>query len=196
MPGRNQRNPAREQYWRSLLAKYEASGLASKSAFCKVEGIKLSSFCAWVNELARRDSELENKSERQRNAERKRQWRIRKQSDSESARQKFWRKALARFKTSGLSEAQFCQQEGYHAPTFVHWKHLLEGQDSEVAVAMQVEHQLFVPVNVPENKNHSSNSQCKAVAEIVFANASIRLFESIDLETAKILLRAISEVTL
>jgi hypothetical protein len=192
MPARNQRNPAREQYWRGLVGKYEASGLPSKSAFCKAEGIKLSSFCAWINELARRDSAVENKKkERQRNAERKRQWRVRRQSGSESVRQEFWRKALARFKKSSLSVAAFCAQEGYYPPTFAHWKHLLEEKEHAQA---QTKSQTFVPVVVSEDKNQMSDSQRKPAAEIAFAGGSILFFDSIDLETAKTLLRAVSEV--
>jgi len=65
---------------------------------------------------------------------------------SKSSRREFWRQAVARQRSSGLSVQRFCEQEALATATFYHWKRRLgqaiQGrQETPASVA-------FAPVQV------------------------------------------------
>ena len=51
---KQQRDPAREQHWRGLVAEWRASGLSVR-AFCSQRQVREANFYAWRRELERRD---------------------------------------------------------------------------------------------------------------------------------------------
>ena len=53
---RKLRDPAREQFWRSQIALWQASQLTVR-AFCLQHQIPISTFQYWIQELRRRDAE-------------------------------------------------------------------------------------------------------------------------------------------
>ena len=51
---KQQRDPAKEQYWRELVAAWRASGLSARE-FCSLRQVTEASFYSWRRELQRRD---------------------------------------------------------------------------------------------------------------------------------------------
>jgi len=51
---KQQRDPAREQFWRGLVAEVQASGLSVR-AFCSQRQVREANFYAWRRKLERRD---------------------------------------------------------------------------------------------------------------------------------------------
>lgn len=56
MPRPQQRDPAKERYWRRLLRLWLRSGQTGRD-FCAAHGLSEPSFYAWRREIARRDHE-------------------------------------------------------------------------------------------------------------------------------------------
>lgn len=50
----NQRDPAKEAYWREVIERQASSGLSMR-AFCRREGVAETSLHAWRRTIARRD---------------------------------------------------------------------------------------------------------------------------------------------
>jgi transposase len=61
------------------------------------------------------------------------------------ARERLWRKRLARWKASGLKVSAFCAREGVTATAFAHWRKEIDARDARRAEAAEP---LFVPVRV------------------------------------------------
>ncbi len=61
------------------------------------------------------------------------------------ARERLWRKRLARGKASGLEAREFCDQEGVTPTAFAHWRKTLRARDARAATA---DPPAFVPVRV------------------------------------------------
>lgn len=121
MPAPGQRDPAKEQYWRDMISKWNASGL-SKTAFCNAEGVKVALFCSWETVIRRRDIERTLEERREKRQARQKRGERSKGEKSKSrhlkAREDYWRNALSRFAKSGRSKEQFCAKEGLFLPTF------------------------------------------------------------------------------
>ena len=61
------------------------------------------------------------------------------------ARERLWRKRLARWKASSLKVRDFCQQEGVTPTAFAHWRKEIAARDARRAEAAEP---LFVPVHI------------------------------------------------
>jgi len=171
-----------------MIANFQASGL-SKSAYCRQEGIPLTTFAGWEKEIKKRDAEVADEQQKRtaRRGGRKRN----RGGNARQLREQFWQKAVARFVTSGLSEEAFCTQEDFFPPTFAYWKsQVLQNIEAKEATE---QHQTFVPLIVAEQAPRAEERR-NSVAEIVFSRGSVLLFGGIDLETAITLLRAVTEV--
>jgi hypothetical protein len=59
------------------------------------------------------------------------------------ARERLWRKRLARWKASGLKVGAFCAREGVTPTAFAHWRKAIRTRDARRAEAADP---LFVPV--------------------------------------------------
>src|SRR5262245_34459751 len=61
------------------------------------------------------------------------------------ARERMWRKRLARWKASGLKVGAFCDREGVTPTAFAHWRKEIAARDERRAEAAKPR---FVPVHV------------------------------------------------
>jgi transposase len=61
------------------------------------------------------------------------------------ARERLWRKRLARWKASGLKVGAFCEREGVTTTALAHWRKEIAARDTRRAEAVGP---LFVPVRV------------------------------------------------
>ncbi len=61
------------------------------------------------------------------------------------ARERLWRKRLARWKASGLKVGEFCEREGVTPTAFAHWRKEITTRDARRAAATEP---LFAPVHV------------------------------------------------
>ena len=61
------------------------------------------------------------------------------------ARERLWRKRLARWRASGLKVSAFCEREGVTPTAFAHWRQEIAASDARVADVAAPE---FVPVHV------------------------------------------------
>lgn len=61
------------------------------------------------------------------------------------ARERLWRKRLARWKASGLKVGAFCEREGVTPTAFAHWRKELAARDARRA---KTAGPVFVPIQV------------------------------------------------
>jgi transposase len=61
------------------------------------------------------------------------------------ARERLWRRRLARWKASGLKVREFCEREGVTPTAFAHWRKELPARDARRSASADP---LFVPVRV------------------------------------------------
>jgi transposase-like protein len=54
---KQQRDPAKEQYWRGMVAEFQGSGQSVRE-FCRTRPVTEASFYAWRRELQRRDEPI------------------------------------------------------------------------------------------------------------------------------------------
>lgn len=193
-----QRDAVKEQFWREKIAKFKASSYPTKSAFCDAEGLKVSSFCGWETIIRRRDAERSEKKRKENRAARRQQGDARSRSAQPNSkhnpsREAFWRNALARFAASGMSDTQFCIQEGFYQPTFDYWKSVMLEQDGALPSTSGKPRQTFLPLVVSDGRS-ADRAERKPVAEILFAGGSILVFDGIDVKTVVSLLKAVREV--
>jgi len=122
---------------------------------------------------------------------------VRRQGRRDPAKEQFWRKALARFATSGQTRSTFCAAEGFALHTFKYWDRKIMERDalqqSKQIRAAELIAQSFVPVLVPGMNDEPQQEHSKPVVELVFTGGSAFLFKGVDLATLRILLLAIRE---
>lgn len=126
---------------------------------------------------------------------------MRGRSKRDPVKEQFWRKALARFATSGLTAAQFCQREGLSRDLLRYWDEVIAERDKERRLEerqrVQGTDQTFLPVTVSSQKGHDRlpGTQQMAVAEIVFSGGSVFIFNGITADTLRVLCLAMREGT-
>lgn len=114
-------------------------------------------------------------------------------------KQQFWRRAIARFTTSGVTKAEFCRREGLSADVLRYWILAIAQRDEEMRLAelskAKGKEQVFLPVVVVEQKatDRLPGTHQMAVAEIVVAQGTVRLFNGITTDTCRALWRALQE---
>ena len=106
----------------------------------------------------------------------------------------FWRKAIARFTTSGLTKAQFCKKEGLSADLLRYWTETIAQRDEDGVQAGPPQSgatgRTFLPLVVAAEQSKSDRlpgTQQMVVAEIVFKDGSVLLFNGITKETVRAL---------
>lgn len=117
------------------------------------------------------------------------------QGKRDLAKERYWRKALARFATSGKTRAEFCAAEALATHAFDYWQRVILERDAEPQgndPSHETESTTFVPIVVAEHAARSNVRQL-AAAEIVFAGGSVFLFSGIDSATLVALFRALRE---
>jgi transposase len=61
------------------------------------------------------------------------------------ARERLWRRRLARWKASGLKVGEFCEREGVTPTAFAHWRKEIAARDARRA---ETADPVFIPVHV------------------------------------------------
>ena len=119
--------------------------------------------------------------------------------DRDAVKEQFWRKAIARFSTSGLTKSQFCKQEGLSVDVLRYWTEVTLQRDEERRLAESQSStgsgKTFLPVVVTEQRasDRLPGTQQLAVAEIVVPGGSVRLFNGITTDTIRALWLALRE---
>jgi len=106
----------------------------------------------------------------------------------DAAKEQFWRKAIARLSASGLTKSQFCKQEGLSLDVLRYWIEAIAQRDKErlsvEPLSGKVTKETFLPVTmVQKTDDRQPGKQQMAVAEIVVAEGSVRLFNGITADT-------------
>ena len=115
------------------------------------------------------------------------------------AKERFWRKAIARFAASGLTKTQFCKREGLSVDLLRYWTEAIVQRDEEERLVesrrVRAAGQAFLPVVVVEQKMNDRlpGTQLMPVAEIIVAEGSVRLFNGITADTCRALWLALRE---
>lgn len=169
----------KELFWRKVLSRCEQSGL-SQLEFCKREKLNPNSLAYWKREIALRDAKrTSSKRHRQKN---------------NSNRLSEWRSIIAAFSTSGLSRDEFCAREKLKPAAFRWWYSEVKRRDGEKCTTAPGQLQTFMPLTVqPEFKSRPSSASPSAVAEIDILAGTVRVFESVGMETLITLFKALKE---
>lgn len=117
-------------------------------------------------------------------------------SKRDLAKERFWRKAIARLATSDLSTAQFCKQEGLDPDLLRYWRGAIlkrdAARDAEVPEEAAAGRR-FVPVVVTGHDYRLPGTRQMPVAEIIFDGGSVSLFNGITIDTVRALLLAVRD---
>jgi hypothetical protein len=103
----------------------------------------------------------------------------------------FWRKTLARFFESGLSQSAFCKLEHLSPNSLSSWKIALQKRDAERAV--RPPQNTFVSVVTPVNNLSQREESSAPVAEIDLDARTVRIFKTADSEILRTLLAILRE---
>lgn len=122
----------------------------------------------------------------------------------DASREKFWRHAIGRQATSGLTQLEFCKREGLNPNTLSYWKKIVRQRDQDKkgskqpAVAPEMIWRFdepaespFVPVVV--ESPIQPQSDIYLLAEIRFSFATISIFSGANSCTLRDLLKACKE---
>lgn len=107
----------------------------------------------------------------------------------------FWRRALERYRESGLSQAEFCKREQLNANTFSSWKKIIAERDVEAAAEQDAKTDYpFVSITAPAELEVGNATQDSAVvAEIDLRRQTVRIYNGATAETLKAILAAVRE---
>lgn len=117
-------------------------------------------------------------------------------SKRDLAKERFWRKAIARLAASNMSPGQFCKQEGLDPDLLRYWRGAILKRDA--ALEAEVPHEpaagrRFVPVVVTGQDYRLPGTRPISVAEIIFDGGSVSLFNGITIDTVRALLLAVRD---
>jgi hypothetical protein len=118
---------------------------------------------------------------------------MRGHSRRDAVKEQFWRKAIAKFTTSGLTKSQFCKQEKLKMDALRYWMETIGQRDAEQSSPEPLPDQhkgAFLPLIVAAEGNLSERlpgTKQMVVAEMVFADCSVLLFNGITRETVQAL---------
>jgi hypothetical protein len=103
-----------------------------------------------------------------------------------SDKERFWRRMLRRFRSSGLSVREFCEQQGLAVPSFYGWRRTLAARD-DAAVR-------FVPVQVtPGPQPLTADAAAGALELVLGAGRRLRIGPGFDGPTLTRLLALLEE---
>lgn len=78
-----------------------------------------------------------------------------------------WRSLLARYSSSGLTVAGFCQAEGISPASFYRWQAALLGKDQESSqITLAGDRQGFVDIGRLDRPSHTPNSPLEITLEL------------------------------
>ena len=95
--------------------------------------------------------------------------------------------AIERWQSSGVSQVQFCVQEGIPKSTFYYWHIKYKKEKGYLAVSKKRSHQDFIPIKVTQAKNN--NISTASGIEISFPNGvQVNCPAGIDIQQLKTLI--------
>ncbi len=120
-----------------------------------------------------------------------------KKGKRDLVKERFWRKAIERYRVSGKTRAKFCADESLSVDMLVYWGKVISERDAELACkdSAVVAPKLFVPITVADQNSSQGETRQKAIAEIVLSSGSIFLFNGVDSVLLKALFQALRETT-
>lgn len=121
----------------------------------------------------------------------------RKSPSSDSAKEQFWRKTIARQMCSGLSQSAFCKREGLSHNTLSWWKRELASRDGTRAETVRnaetSTQPIFVPLAPVQNTVRVS-AVPGPLAEIDLTSRVVRIYAGVDRHSLYEVLAALREV--
>ncbi len=82
---------------------------------------------------------------------------MRGQARRDAVKEQFWRRAIAKFTTSGLTKSQFCRQEKLKVDLLRYWMETIAQRDKELDAAKPLPDPLggetFLPLIVAAHRN-------------------------------------------
>jgi hypothetical protein len=117
---------------------------------------------------------------------------MRGRSRRDTKKEYFWRKAIARFATSGLTKTQFCKREGLSVDLLRYWTDAIAERDGQhiEASSAGTNGATFLPLNVAEHgqQDRWPGTQQMVVAELVVTGCgTVFVFNGITKETVRAL---------
>lgn len=120
-----------------------------------------------------------------------------KKGKRDLVKERFWRKAIERFRASGKTRSKFCADESLSVDMLVYWGKVISARDAELVTEDSVlAPKFFVPITVADQDSPQNGTHQKAIAEIVLSSGSIFLFKGVDSVLLKALFQALRETTL
>lgn len=111
----------------------------------------------------------------------------------DKAKEFFWRKALERYRKSGLSPTEFCKREELPREGFYWWKTEI-GKRDDLRDATTDSKGTFLPLAVLQSTGRvHGHGQTEVVAELDLEKRVLRIFNCADADTLLSLLRALKE---
>lgn len=111
--------------------------------------------------------------------------------ERDGKREAYWRSVVRRCAASGMTIADFCEQEGLKASTYYFWQRELGRRDSE-GQSQSAEHPNspgLVPVQVVDDRDGA------AAVEVVAANGLVvRIGQAATIEQVRQVLQVVSEL--
>lgn len=111
----------------------------------------------------------------------------------DKAKEFFWRKALGRYRQSGLNPTEFCKREGLPREGFYWWRTEI-GKRDELRDAAADSNDTFLPLAVLQSteRGHCPR-EAEVLAELDIEKRVLRIFNCADSNTLLSLLRALKE---
>jgi hypothetical protein len=119
---------------------------------------------------------------------------MRGQARRDAVKEQFWRRAIAKFTSSGLTKSQFCRQEKLKLDLLRYWMDTIAQRDKEQGAAKPLPNPssgaTFLPLILAADRisaERQPGTKQMAVAEMVFPDGSVLLFNGITSETVQAL---------
>ena len=195
----NRRDLEKESFWRDKIKAHRLSGL-SRSTFCRQHQLNLNALSKWTQIIKMRDLETKTSG--------------RKTTRTKSYSADERRRLVERWKSSGLSQVEFCRKEGLFDWQLSDWKGRIareerrkkeqvgavepKAQFAEVEFAEIYKGGTGSPANAIEKMTVTESSLrpctgCRVAAEVRCDQAVVAIFDGADSRTVRDIITALME---
>lgn len=124
---------------------------------------------------------------------------LKRRPKRDKKKEQFWRQKLALLAASGLTQAEFCRQNGLNQNTLSWWKRTINKLDAKASSTRARAKPIpFVPV-VSDGIRIFSSEECDEpdvpIVEIDLERKTVRIFKSVGSENLRALVSALLEIT-
>lgn len=120
------------------------------------------------------------------------------------AKEQFWREMISKQKRSGVSQKEFCRNNGLKPNTFYSWKKIIHRRNRERANEnrrlnreerqnQEYQSRSFVPIVLPASEVEGQKKK-RPIAEIRIGRAEVSVFPGADLESLQALMIVLKEL--